>query len=228
MRSAISSICVSACLLGCQPKAAEEQQAPAPVPTSAATIPVETVSGTLLGKPFALHTARYTVDRRPRYEKVEIQLLAAKLDKPCEAIGTNHDPAVWLRRTGIGEPKAESVRFSPDEATPWEAHYELFENKDWRGNGTANVMLELHEPAPDLKLHGEIYACFGDRTQSCVSGRFDAIYCPIRVDALVRGTDSMERPSARSGKPLKAAAEGVGALPNEDGPPGAPPRRAAQ
>jgi hypothetical protein len=227
MRAALAPLAVGACLAGCQPKAADKDQAPAPVPTSAATIPVETVSGTLLGKPFALQTARYVIDRRPRYEKVEIQLLAAKLEKPCESSDTNHDPAVWLRRGGGKELEAETVRFGPDDSTPWEAHYELFEGKDWRGNGTANVILELHEPAPDMKLAGELYACFGDSTQSCVSGRFVAVYCPIRIDALVRGTDSMERPPQRTGKALKSA-EGSGALPNEDGPPGAPPARAAK
>jgi hypothetical protein len=225
MRAAVAALAMGAGVLGCQPKAAQEQHSPAAVPTSAATIPVEAVSGSLLGKPFTLHTARYMVDRRPRYEKIEIHLLAATLQKPCEAIDTNHDPAVWLRRTGAGEPKSESVRFGPDDTTPWEAHYELYENRDWQGNGSANVILELREPAPDLKLRGELYACFGDRTQSCVSGRFVADYCPIRVDAMVRGTDSMERPSARSGKPLS---QGVGTLPNEDRPPGAPPERAAE
>jgi hypothetical protein len=226
MRAALSCSLLCACWLGCQPKATEQKYDPAPVPTNAATIPVATVSGTLLGEPFALHTARYTVDRRPRYEKVEIQLLAAKLEDPCQGIGDDHHAAVWLRRNSPSDLEAETVRFGPGDATPWEAHYEMFQDGDWLGNGNANLILELAEPAPDLKLRGDMYACFGDRTQSCVSGRFVAVYCPIRVDALVRGTDSMERPSQRTGRPLKVAGDG-GTLPNEGRPPGAPPARAA-
>jgi hypothetical protein len=211
--------------LGCQPAAPEERYVPAEVPTSAATISVEDVSGTILGRPFALQTARYIVDRRPHYEKIEIQLLTSKLDKVCDDTGANHDTTVWLRRKGPGEPKAETIRFGPEDPSSWQAHYEIYDDGKWSGSSNAAVMLDLAEPAPDLKLTGELYACFGDRTQSCVTGRFVAVYCPIRIDALVRGTDSMERPPPRSGR---AAGHGPGSTPlaeAQEAPPGAPAKR---
>lgn len=187
--------------LGCQEPAPEpERRAAASVPTSAATISIEPVSGTILGKPFALASARYSVDRRPGYEKLEIILLSSRLERPCEELGPNRDAAVWLRRRGVGEPKAGSWRFSPHDTGPWEAHYERFEDGNWSGNGDANVVLELSEPTVDLELTGDVYACFADRSASCVSGRFVATFCPIRIDAPVRGMDSMERPPARSGR----------------------------
>jgi hypothetical protein len=191
--------------LGCQAKAAEEQRPPAEVPTTTNTIPVEDVSGTIAGEPFAIQTARYFIDRRPRYEKLEIQLLGKKLDKTCDNLGDNHTTMVWLRRTGPGEPQAETLRFGPDDEGPWEAHYERFSGDNWTGSGKALALLGLSERAPDLILRGELYACFGDRTQSCVMGRFAAVHCPIRIDALVRGTDAMERPPPRKADATKPA-----------------------
>jgi hypothetical protein len=195
---ASSALALAASLLACQPQPPEKQPAPLSVPTSIATIPIGNVSGKILGEPFNVLTARYIVDRRPGYEKLEIQLLAGTLSQQCDDIGAHHPTMVWLRRVGAAEPKAMTVRFGPGDQTPWQAHYELFDNGAWSGNGNAALLLELGDPAPDMKLRGDLYASFGDRTQSSVAGSFVAVYCPIQIDALVRGIDSMERPPARA------------------------------
>jgi hypothetical protein len=178
-------------LLGCQAQPAAEPLRAAPVSTSATTIPLGPVSGRILGNPFSVGTARYSIDRRPHYQKVQIELIAGKLAKPCEDTGHRHDASVWLRHAGdLAAPAGQG-------ADGWEGHYEVFEREAWSGTGGAEVVLELAEPAPDLKLAGELRACFPDRTKSCVAGSFVAVHCPIRIDALVRGTDSMERPPPR-------------------------------
>jgi hypothetical protein len=171
-----------------------------------------------------VRTARYTLDRRPNYEKLEIQLLAAKPAQACDDVGANHETMVWLRRTGDAVPQAETVRFGPKDKTEWQAHYEVFDDRHWSGTGNASVMLDLAERRRDMKLAGELHACFGDRTKSCVAGSFVAVYCPTRIDALVRGTDSMERPPPRSGRPAEPAAN-VADEPNADAPPAAAPSR---
>lgn len=209
------AVAVSLCALGCQSPAVSEKHAPAEVPDNAATIPVQPVNGTILGEPFALGTARYFVDRRPRFEKLEIHLLGAAVDPPCADTGANPATSVWLRRRGGADPEAETARFAPGQDSAWQGHYEVQTGGKWSGNGDAAAILVLSKPAPDLRLSGELYACFGDRTQSCVSGRFVAVYCPTSIDALVRGLEAMERPP-----PGKVPA---GAATVHARPPGAPP-----
>lgn len=169
---------------------------PAAAPTSTASIPLSPVSGRIAGRPFTVEAARYSIDRRPGYEKVEIELLAENPDKPCGDPAMKHVTSVWLRVGGVDAVRAETVRIESGKPGPWEAHYQVFDQKKWTGNGDASALISLSAPAPDMKLSGELSACFGDASKSCVAGRFEAIYCPIRIDALVRGSDAMERPPA--------------------------------
>ncbi|MBI2390340.1 MAG: hypothetical protein HYV09_12190 [Deltaproteobacteria bacterium] len=169
---------------------------PAAAPTSTASIPLSPASGRIAGKPFTVAAARYSIDRRPGYEKVEIELLAEKPDKPCGDVAMKHATSVWLRVNGVDAVRAETVRIESGKPGPWEAHYQVFDQKKWIGNGDASALIAMSAPAPDMKLSGELSACFGDGSKSCIAGRFEAIYCPIRIDALVRGSDAMERPPA--------------------------------
>jgi hypothetical protein len=76
-------------------------------------------------------------------------------------------------------------------------HYQLREDGEWIGNGDANALLVVTEVRPDLKLTGGLWACFRDRTTSCVKGQFSAAFCQTGIDAPVRGTEAMERPTAK-------------------------------
>jgi hypothetical protein len=177
---------------------------PKPAPTSADAIPAATLGGELAGKPFTLGSARYVVDRRHGYEKVDVSLSAGTADFPCDDRKPKDAPSVWLRRKGEAPLKAEAVRLAPGEQSPWEVHYQFRDGRRWIGNGHASSLIVIHDIGPDMKLSGELWACFGDPMGSCVAGRFSADYCPIRIDQPVRGTEAMERPPPVLGEPHEA------------------------
>ena len=63
----------------------------------------------------------------------------------------------------------------------------------------------------DLQVEGDLSVCFADGMDSCVSGAFSARYCPIAIDAPVRGTQVMEHPPERKGAPAPAGSADAGA-----------------
>lgn len=196
LRWLLSATCIT--LVSCQ-KPEPDPVEPKPAPTSAAGISAATLGGEIAGGSFLLANARYIVDRRPGYEKVEVSLSAASADSPCAERKPKDAPSVWLRRKGSEPLKAEEVRLAPGEDEPWAVHYQAHDGRRWFGNGTASALVVIHGVGPDLKLSGELWACFADAPGSCVSGRFAADYCPIRIDQHVRGTAAMERPPPSDG-----------------------------
>ena len=169
-----------------------ERHEPKPAPKSVDSLPAGPVSGKIDGQSFALGNARYSIDTRPHYEKVDIMLTADKLEDPCAALGASHATSVWLRRAGKEPLKEETVRIGPKDKGAWEAHYDAFKDDRWEGNGDAAALLYLHDVAVDRRLRGEISVCFGDEAGSCVAGSFSAQYCPIRIDQPVRGSSALE------------------------------------
>jgi hypothetical protein len=174
---------------------------PKPAPTSADAIPAASLGGEIGGKPFSVQSARYVIDRRHGYEKVDISLSAGSADFPCDERKPKDAPSVWLRRKGSDALKSEQARIAPDDEGPWEVHYQVRDGHRWVGNGHTSALIVIHDIGPDMKLSGELWACFGDTLGSCVSGRFAADYCPIRIDQPVRGTEAMERPPPTLGGP---------------------------
>jgi len=163
----------------------------APVPTSAESIPAGPPTGKLLGSEFVALGARYSVDRRLGYEKIDIVLSTEPATQSCpEAPSTA--PSVWLRRWGHPhlEPGASSI--SAETGGDWEAHYQVREGGRWVGVGVANGLVVIDRVLPDLKVEGQLAACFRDPEGSCVAGQFTATACPIRVDEPVRGAAVME------------------------------------
>jgi hypothetical protein len=167
---------------------------PKPAPTSIDAIPAGTLGGEIAGQPFSVQSARYIVDRRHGFEKVDISLSAGSVESPCEERTPKDATSVWLRRKGEPTLAEEVARIEPEDEDKWEAHYQVRQGHAWIGNGRASALIVIHDVGPDMKLAGELSACFGDRHASCVAGRFTADYCPIRIDAPVRGTEAMERP----------------------------------
>jgi hypothetical protein len=106
--------------------------------------------------------------------------------------------SVWLRRKAHREIQAAQVRIAPGDQSPWEVHYQLKEAGHWIGNGDAAALIVINTVGSDLKVQGELWSCFADGQKSCVSGSFVATYCPIRIDAPIRGVEGMERPPAPS------------------------------
>ncbi len=180
----------------CKAEAPPEKYQVEPPPTSAETIPDSPLTGKIRGDEFKLANARYYVDRRLGYEKVDIKLSAGQAEDPCGPVMPRESTMVWIRHWGPEPMQKLEARIDPSQPGPWEAHYQVRVEKNWLGNGTSSALLVIREVSPDLSLHGEIKLCFADKDKSCVAGTFVATYCPIRIDSPVRGTDAMERPPA--------------------------------
>jgi hypothetical protein len=189
---------------------------PTPAPTDVDQIPAGPVSGKIDGQPFSLKAAKYYVDVRPGYEKTEIYLASTAMPSACDDLGPAKATTVWLRRTGPGGPKPETVHFGPKDKVPWEAHYDIYQDGKWSGNGTASALVSIQAVAPDAKVAGRLAVNFGDATGSGVQGEFSAVYCAIHIDTLVRGTHAMEVAGAGKGADWQPA-EGAAATPEGDG-----------
>jgi hypothetical protein len=188
---------------------------PAPAPTAGEAIPVGPLSGKLAGEVFTVHAARYYVDQRPGYEKVDIKLYAAKAATSCGDLAEKKSTSVWLRRKGSKPVEPGTFATNVADGGEWEVHYQAQQDARWRGYGEANALFVVTAVDPDLKLHGELSACFRDPSGSCVAGRFTAHLCRISIDAPVRGAENMER---RPKTPLPAAPKAAGsAAPDEEG-----------
>jgi hypothetical protein len=168
-------------------------QEPRPAPSSEKEITSATLGGTLVGSPFTIQSARYTYERRHGFEKVDIHLSQAASDGACGELNPPKASSVWIRRVGPEPLKRETVRLSPKDEGPWQVNYQIHDGHGWRGNGDASALIVIGEIGKDLKLSGILWACFADATGSCVEGRFVAEQCTIRIDAPVRGSETMER-----------------------------------
>ncbi|MFO0565098.1 MAG: hypothetical protein U0263_05520 [Polyangiaceae bacterium] len=201
---------------------------PPPAPTSEDTIHVGPLSGKIDGKPFSAQTARYYIDSRPGFEKIDIKIYASAAKTPCGPLDDPKPPSVWIRRWGPGKPSAEKVTTSVGGTDKWEVHYQIQDEGHWIGNGDANALVVLEDVRPDLVLPGVISACFRDTTGSCVAGEFSASYCRLSIDEPVRGTEAMERPKQAllappSAAPPPSATPAPSGAPAPSGSP-APPR----
>ena len=173
-------------LVACSADPPPASYEPKPVPTAADSIREAAVSGTIHGQPFSLAEARVYVDQRPGHEKTDVVLSAAATPEHCGDLGPLHATTVWLRRNGPQGPANETVHLAPGDESLWDVHYEVFDDGRWTGNGhsAALIAIDGHE--------GRVAACFGDATGSCVEGNFSAVWCPIRIDSLVRGSPALE------------------------------------
>ena len=166
--------------------------------TSADSIPLAPVSGTIQGEQFTLSSARYFVDRRPGYQHVDIKLSAGKSAKDCASPIPDDSTSVWLRRVGSEQIEADTIHIASGQREAWEVHYQAMHDGEWIGNGDADALIVLQQRAADQRLSGEISACFADVAKSCVLGTFVAEYCPISIDAPIRGVNLMEPPVAHN------------------------------
>jgi hypothetical protein len=172
-------------------------QDPKPAPSSEKEITSGNLGGMLLGSPFSIQSARYSYDRRHGSEKVDISLSLATADGACGELKPANASSVWLRRLGPEPLNPETIRLSPKDEGPWQVHYQVHDQRGWHGNGDASALIVIRGVDKGLRLSGELWACFADTAGSCVEGRFIAEHCAIRLDAPVRGNETMERLPAR-------------------------------
>ena len=158
-----------------------------PPVASPEAIPDAPVSGRIHGAPFVLRSARYVVDRRPGYAHTDIELSSGTTDTPCTPVSPTTSTSVWLRLEGPDRIESATVRAGRGTAAPWTVHYQVFEGGSWTGVGEGSALVTLHEAGPDGRVAGGLAVCFPDDAKSCVSGSFDAIACPSRLDQTVRG-----------------------------------------
>lgn len=202
---------------------------PPKAPTSAAAIPVAPLSGKLLGEPFAIKSARYYVDQRPGYKKIILKLYGVESSSPCKDLTPLKAPEVWLRHDGPERIKKGQTTIDLDGKAPWQVHYQIQKDGRWVGNGAARALFVVTQVAPDMKVHGELTACFRDATGSCVAGVFVANYCRIWIDSPVRGSDVMEHPTRHLPEDTPDVVPPPSALPSvpPSGAPGAAPTGSA-
>jgi hypothetical protein len=189
-------------------------QEPKPAPSSAKEITASNLGGSLLASPFSIQSARYTYERRHGFEKVDIGLSLGSSSAPCGELSPPNASSVWIRREGPEPLEPETVRLSPKDEGPWHVNYQVHDGRGWRGNGDASALIVIQDIGKDLKLSGALWACFADTTGSCVEGRFIAEQCTIRIDAPVRGSESMERLPAHlvdGGAPVDGGGSEAGA-----------------
>jgi hypothetical protein len=157
---------------------------------SADAIGTAPVQGTLRGKTFVAKSARLVPNRQPGRERVDVMLSAA--DAPgCAPLDRNAD-AVWLRVVGASpngtDANDETIagreqRIGPDDSSAWSLHYQVRDGRVWTASGRAAAVVRVDAVTAD-GWRGVLGACFPG--QSCVSGAFDAIVCPDRLDPAFR------------------------------------------
>jgi hypothetical protein len=191
----------AAALVACRAdtKAPAQKAADPPVSTPSA-IADAPVSGTIHGAPFVARDMRYVVDDRVGYAHVDIELSPGKSDEACGPLEPKRQTSVWLRLDGKHEISAKELRLGHDtEGSPdddWTVHYQVFEQDrsggHWMGLAAKTALLVLRGVSADGHLSGGLAVCFGDESNSCISGSFDAKSCPSRIDQPVRGTPPPE------------------------------------
>ncbi len=225
----VAIILVSSALAACGRPQSAPLKDPPKAPTSAAAIPVAPLSGKLLGESFAVKSARYYVDQRPGYQKIILKLYGVDSPTPCKDLTPVKPPEVWLRHDG---PKRIAKTMTPIDLkrdAPWQLHYQIHKDGRWIGNGDARALFVITQVDPDMKVHGELSACFRDATGSCVAGQFVANYCRIWIDSPVRGSDVMEHPPRNLPKDTPDVVPPASALPSvpPTAAPGEPPAGSA-
>lgn len=202
MRTAFALLVVLAgSLLACREETKAPPQKPADPPVSTpSAIPDAPVSGTIHGTPFVARDMRYVVDDRIGYAHIDLKLSTGKAAEACGPIAPERATSVWLRLEGVHKLVPKDLHLRPDTAQnpdeDWSVHYQIFEEDSsgghWIGLTTKNALLSIHGVSPDGHLSGGLAVCFGDESNSCVSGSFDATSCPWRIDQPVRGTPPPE------------------------------------
>jgi hypothetical protein len=172
----------------------QDEAHPAPVVAveppvaSPEAIPDAPVSGRIHGAPFVLRDARYVIDRRTGYAHTDIALSSGTTETACAPVSPPTSTTVWLRLEGPDRIESTNARVGPGTPGRWSVHYQVFEENAWVGVGNGSAVVSLHEPGPDGHLSGGLAVCFSDESKSCVSGSFEAVACPSRLDQTVRGT----------------------------------------
>jgi hypothetical protein len=177
-------------LVACRADTKAPEQKPADPPVSTETaIPDAPVSGTIHGAPFVARDMRYVVDDRIGYAHIDVKLSTGKAEDACGAITPKRPASVWMRIDG----KQDLAKTKPED---WSVHYQIFEDDvsggHWVGLTAQKSLLVIRGVSPDGKLSGGLAVCFGDESNSCVSGSFDAVSCPPVIDQPVRGTPPPE------------------------------------
>ncbi len=173
---------------GCRKELHVTKYAPVEPPvTKIDAIPDAPVSGTLRGASFRLKDARYVVDHRMGYERVDIKLSAGAPESACGPVKPSDASMVWLRREKSDELETQELHLDPSKPGPWSVHYQVHTPDGWVGSAEGYATVTLRASDPDGKLSGGLSVCFSDDQQSCVSGSFDALPCPWGIDKPVRG-----------------------------------------
>lgn len=175
----------------CAPACEEKPPAPRAVARTphgtASSIPRGPVEGKIAGVAFTVRDARYHVDRRPGYEKLEVTLSGEPAASACARL-PKEAPAIWLRRRGAGSATVGEVRLEPGSDSEWAVHYQVRGERGWIGSGDAAALVVVRS-ATGTAIEGDLSVGFADVAGSSASGTFVAQHCPVSIDRPVRGVE---------------------------------------
>ncbi len=177
----VAAVC--SCLIGCDQDDGEGRVGdPEPEFDKVAGIPVSKVSGTLATQRFELKDARFKIDRRAGYERIDLELSGSAAKEKCGALEDSGSPAVWIRFPGVSKLEPGELRRQPGKPASFEVHMKVRRDGQWFGNGDSAALLVVEIFEPGVALNGVLSVCFGDPDKSCVSGTFVAASCPDMLD----------------------------------------------
>lgn len=193
-------------LSACRKQESRPQLAADPPVSTVDGIPAAPVSGKLHGAVFTARDARYVVDRRVGYEHTDLELSAGTAPSACAPPSPDRSASLWIRLDGPAPVETKDFRTGAGLGAPYSVHYQAHDGERWIGVGDGAALVSLHAPGPDGRLAGAIAVCFPDAEKSCVSGSFEAVACPSRLDQPVRGVPAIEREPTVQRAPHGAAA----------------------
>ncbi len=139
------------------------------------------VSGKLYGTAFTLAEARVRVETMPGRERVDLLLADAPIAR-CGLPIANDKRRVWLRWKGKPTLDGTPIRVELDDKnSPLSVHYEVPVKELWLSHGGGVALLSLRDRGFG-DYTGQVWVCFDDKQESCLSGTFKATQCRSELD----------------------------------------------
>lgn len=203
---ALERVALAASVLGAVASCGHAEATRPPSETSAsmnvAAIPPSPVSGTIDGQRFAMQEAWYRVVRKAGRERIDIIISEGHHARLCAESIPEMARHVWVRFPHWQHFAPGEYRVDPGTDAPLSVHYEVPAEHVWAGRGVASAVVSIESSTSD-SVTGRIRACFGDATQSCVTGAFHAVEC----------RNELEPDGPNSGNIRRRATQDAGAEP---------------
>lgn len=176
---ALAAACAS--LTACHREAPRRPPAVRSQAMDLAAVPPTPVAGSLRGQAFRTVEAWYRVVRMPGRERVDLIFSEGRATRLCGESTPELARHVWVRFPGVTRLAVGEQRVDPPATSPFSVHYEWTEHEKWVGHGGGSAAIGVDAVTPGT-ITGRAKICFGDATQSCVTGSFRAQECRNELD----------------------------------------------